>query len=181
MKSSRACYRIRRGKTPSGWRNGCVPRSKPPATRSQSNRLPRQLALASQPRTMRVLISPLCWSRPIRRSIAPRRWVAIVSSFPHFHHSRLLLGKHLGKPPRRSSAAFCLDQETDPTSPRLRGPVEANRRGRGVIRQQRRDDRGGFGRRAARLAPRMRLKHNANYATLLRKFLSPLVHRERST
>jgi hypothetical protein len=60
VKSLRACYRIRRGKTPSGWQSGCVPRSKPPATRPQSDRLPRQSALASQPRTMRVLISPLC-------------------------------------------------------------------------------------------------------------------------
>jgi predicted signal transduction protein with EAL and GGDEF domain len=60
VKSSRACCRIRRGKTPSNWQSGCVSRSKPSATRSQNNRLPRQLVLASQPRTMRVLISPPC-------------------------------------------------------------------------------------------------------------------------
>jgi GGDEF domain-containing protein len=84
------------------WRqSGCVPHSKPPTTRSQSNRLPRQSALASQPRTMRVLISPLCWSLQIRRSIAPRHWAAIVSSCGRMPHSRLLLGKHLGKPLRR--------------------------------------------------------------------------------
>ena len=33
VKSSRACCRIRRGKTPSSWQSGCVPHSKPPITR----------------------------------------------------------------------------------------------------------------------------------------------------
>ena len=39
VRSSRACYRIRRSKTPSGWQNGCARRSKPPPARSQSDRL----------------------------------------------------------------------------------------------------------------------------------------------
>ena len=60
VKSSRACCRIQRGKTPSCWQSGSVPRSRLPATRSLSNDLPRQSALASQLRTMRVLISLLC-------------------------------------------------------------------------------------------------------------------------
>ena len=111
VKSSRACYRIRHGKTPSGWQSGCVPRSKPPPTRWQGNSLPRQSALASQSRTMRVLISPLCWTRQIRRSIAPRHWAAIVSSCGCIPHSRLLLGKYLGKPLRRGFSGLCLDQE----------------------------------------------------------------------
>jgi hypothetical protein len=106
VKSSRACYWIQRGKTPSNWQSGCVPRSKPSATRSHSNRLPRQSALASQLRTMQVLISLLCCLRQIRRSIARKRWVAIVSSFRRFHHSRLLLGKHLARPLLKTSTAF---------------------------------------------------------------------------
>jgi hypothetical protein len=69
------------------WLAECAPRSKPPPTRPQSDRLSQRPALASQSRTMRVLISPLCWTRQTGRSIAPRRWVAIVSScrriWPH--------------------------------------------------------------------------------------------------
>ena len=98
------------GKTPSNWQSGYVPRSKPRHSASQGSRLPRQSALVSQPRTMRVLISPLCWSRQIRRSIAPRHWAAIVSSCRRIPRSRLLLGKHLGKPLRREFSELCRDR-----------------------------------------------------------------------
>jgi hypothetical protein len=55
--------------------------SKPPPIRLQSDRLGRQSALASQCRTIRVLVCPRCWTRQTRRSIAPRPWAAIVSSY----------------------------------------------------------------------------------------------------
>jgi hypothetical protein len=81
IKSSRACYRIRHAKTHSCWRNGCAPRLKPPPTRWRMGRFPPRPASASQSRTMRVPILLPSWMWQIRRSIAPRRWVAIASSF----------------------------------------------------------------------------------------------------
>ena len=100
VKSSRASYRIRHVKTHSCWRNGCAPRLKPPPTHWRMGRFPQQSASASQSRTMRVPILPPSWMWQIRRSIAPRRWVAIESSFRRIPRSHLLLGKHLGKPLR---------------------------------------------------------------------------------
>jgi len=47
------------------------------------------------------IVYALLTVRELRRSIAPRHWAAIVSSCGRIPRSRLLLGKHLGKPLRR--------------------------------------------------------------------------------